>query len=109
MPDRRHVLVVPRFTALNIADKHRCLKGVFGTPKRGGMVFGRTDSDDPRTFWLHDAPVDFLTLREHCARFRNVFNPNMWQMPIVYPKGDPLALEHADAQDGRDVVMLYQE
>ena len=33
----------------------------------------------------------------------------MWQMTIVYPKGDPLALERADAQDGRDVTMLHQE
>jgi hypothetical protein len=68
MPDRRHVLVVPRFTALKISDKHRCLNGVFSAPPKGGTsVYSRTDSDDPRTFWLGDAPVDFVALREHCA------------------------------------------
>ena len=111
MPDRRYVLVVPRFTALMIADKHRCLTGVFGAPKpkRGASVLSRADSDDPRTFWLHDAPVDFVALREHCATIRNVFDPNMWQMPIGYPRGDPHALERVDRKDGRDVGMLYQE
>ena len=109
MPGRRHVLVVSRFIALKIADKHRRLKGVFGTPKRGGTVFSRTDSEDPGTFWLHDAPVVFLTLREHCDTIRNVFDPRMWQLPMVYPKGDRKALELVDKQDGRDVAMLYQE
>ena len=43
MPDRKHVLVVPRFTALEISNKHRCLNGVFGDPKgKGASVYSRT-------------------------------------------------------------------
>ena len=109
MPDRRHVLVVPRFTTLDISNKHRCLNGVFGAPKRGASVYSRTDSDDPRTFWLDDAPVDFVALRGHCATIRNLLDPNMWQMPLIYRRGPPKLMECADKEDGKDVAVLYQE
>ena len=110
MPDRKHVLVVPRFTALEISDKHRCLNGAFGDPKgKGASVYSRSDSDDPRTFWLDDAPVDFVALREHCDTIRKFLTPNVWNMPLVVSRERPDAMDNVDKADGRDVGMLYQE
>ena len=112
MPDRKHVLVVPRFTAFEMSKKHRCLNRAFGEPKgKGASGYSRSDSDDPRTFWLADAPVDFVALREHCDTIRKFINFGMkvWNLPMYVSRKRPHALDNVDKADGKDIGMLYQE
>ena len=83
MPDRRHVIVVPRFTALKIAEKHRASAKAFATPKPA-KILSYTENDAERKLWLQDAPVDPLTLREHCDIIRQKeFCPKVWQVPLM--------------------------
>ena len=78
MPNRRHVLVVPRFTALKIAEKHRCLGQVFGTPRPAAKVLSRTENDDVGKFWLHDAPVVFFNAPRALRQYpRSILSENM--------------------------------
>ena len=106
MVDRRHVLVVPRYTALKIAESPRALAKSFGNPK-SAKILSYTDNDVERKLGLRDAPVDPIALREHCENPRkHSFSPKVWQ---VLTLDSPIEALKLLPEGGKYVAVLYND